>query len=411
MVLLSDGEGRGRPGRLILTKDQLTVQVPSDLDDASVCGITDAFADASPIRTVNVPKGGSDGKHSVPIIVSKVFPGLPAARTGQLFVGDTIVEVNGVSVDGKTHEEVVEMLKDTSGPHVTLTVRHDSQMAPLLRTGSKKRLSGSAGGSIVDINVFKIQSVLKTPSVDRRQHSVAVAQDEDLNSDAWKTINRLPLPMAIVSRYLWGTDKLRNNAFEVRTVDGKSSGIIHCEDRKALEQWIKHIDTHISGLNKKSIKMSNKYLHPSEHISYIGWVEERMPEGYFDDPKMRWEQRFIIFKGSDVCVFESPPLNSEELDKCVCLYKVYETALKTAIKKKDRREHISILDTYQGNAHLFSLQSAGQLQQFEAAYYNCVYRAITSIQTRTFACSYDGRPAGLVFDIKQGISLYDIPTK
>lgn len=36
--------------------DQLTVQVPADMDDASVCGITDAFTDASPIRTVNVPK-------------------------------------------------------------------------------------------------------------------------------------------------------------------------------------------------------------------------------------------------------------------------------------------------------------------------------------------------------------------
>lgn len=32
-------------------------------------------------------------------------------------------------------------------------------------------------------------------------------------------------------------------------------------------------------------------------------------------------------------------------------------------------------------------------------------------QTRTFACSYEGRPSGLVIDIKQGISLYDIPTK
>jgi hypothetical protein len=72
--------------------------------------------------------------------------------------------------------------------------------------------------------------------------------------------------MAIVSRYLWSTDKLRNNAFEVRTVDGKSSGIIHCEDRSALDQWIKYIDSHIGALNKKSIKMSNKYLHPSEHV-------------------------------------------------------------------------------------------------------------------------------------------------
>jgi hypothetical protein len=91
--------------------------------------------------------------------------------------------------------------------------------------------------------------------------------DEDLTSTQWKIVTKLALPMAIVSRYLWGTDKLRNNAFEVRTVDGKSSGIIHCEDKSALDQWIKYIDNHVAALNKKSIKMSNKYLHPSEHVS------------------------------------------------------------------------------------------------------------------------------------------------
>lgn len=58
----------------------------------------------------------------------------------------------------------------------------------------------------------------------------------------------------------------RSNAFEVRSVDNRSSGIIHCEDRRALEQWLKYIETHIFTLNKKSIKMSNKYLHPSERV-------------------------------------------------------------------------------------------------------------------------------------------------
>ena len=28
-------------------------------------------------------------------------------------------------------------------------------------------------------------------------------------------------------------------------------------------------------------------------ISYIGWLEERMPDGYFDDPKKKWEKRFV----------------------------------------------------------------------------------------------------------------------
>lgn len=48
-------------------------------------------------------------------------------------MGDTIVEINGVSLEGKSHEEVVQILRQSSESHVTLTLKHDSQMAPLLR--------------------------------------------------------------------------------------------------------------------------------------------------------------------------------------------------------------------------------------------------------------------------------------
>ncbi|KAI6180488.1 Gamma-1-syntrophin [Aphelenchoides besseyi] len=423
MVLLSDEKGRGRPAKLVLTKEQLSIQVHAGSGDdaSSISGLAEASETtlSNKPRTVNISKtkdglglsikGGNDGTTAVPIVISKVLPNFPAAQTGQIFVGDAIVEINGVGTENKSHEDVVNMLREAPDPNVTLTLRHNSQMAPLLRSNSMKRLSGSVNDSIIEVNMFKIQSALKTAT--ERAREAASMKEDDLTSTQWKTINKLPLPMAIVSRYLWSTDKLRNNAFEVRSVDGRSSGVIHCEDRGALDLWIKFIDNHIAALNKKSIKMSNKFLHPSEHISYIGWVEERMPPNYFDDPKLRWEQRFIILKGSDLCVFETPPLNSEELDKCVCLYKIYETALKTAVKRRDRREHIFCLDTYLGQSHYFSLHGSTQLQQFETAYYNCVYKSVTTMQARTFACSYDGRPAGFVLDIKAGFSMYDIPTK
>ncbi|CAD5229347.1 unnamed protein product [Bursaphelenchus okinawaensis] len=422
MAILSDEKGRGKPVRLVLTKEQLLIQ--SNLgggDDASsVSGVTSTVETPEATltkmtRTVNVPKtneglglsikGGSNEKNSVPITVSKVLPNLPAAQTGQVFVGDTIIEVNGVNVETKTHEEVVQILRDATGPHITLTLKHNEQLAPLLRSPSK-RLSAGPSDSMVDVNMYKIQSALKSTT----EKSQATVKDTD-EQNGWKNIQKLALPMAIVSRYLWGTDKLRNNAFELRSVDGKSSGIIHCEDRKALQQWIKNIENHIEALNKKSVKMSNKYLHPSEHITYIGWIEERMESGFFEDPKLRWAQRFLIFKGTDLCIFETPPLNSEELDKCVSLYKIYETALKTAIKHKDRRESVFILESHNGTQHYFSLHSPHELQQLESAFYNSLYKAVTTMQTRTFSCSYEGRPAGFVLDIKQGLSLYDIPTK
>uniref|UniRef100_A0AC34GN74 PDZ domain-containing protein n=1 Tax=Panagrolaimus sp. ES5 TaxID=591445 RepID=A0AC34GN74_9BILA len=383
-----------------------------------------SFADSFDVRIVTVEKGkeglglsikgGAEGGGSVnqntaaPVVISKVIPGLPAAQTGQLFVGDKILEVNGSSVYGLSHEEVVRLLRDAPGANVVLVVQQ-STMAPLFRRSPSKRRSTSFADSFDGGSVMK--GALKSPSVDRYSRYSSLAKDDDLKSNAWKTVIRLPLPMAIVTRYLWGTDKIRSNAFELRTVDGKKSGIIHCEDHKALEQWVKHCEHHIEQLNRKSIKMSNKYLHPSEHITYIGWVEERMADGYFDDPKLKWEQRFLILKGSDLCVFETPPLNSEELDRCICMYKIYETVLRTAVKKRDRRPHVFVVDSYLGNSHYFSVQSVHQLQSIESAYYNSVYKSVISVQTRTFACSFDGRPAGLVLDFKQGISLYDIPTK
>ncbi len=55
----------------------------------------------------------------------------------------------------------------------------------------------------------------------------------------------------------------------------------------------------------------------SSTFSYIGWVQERMPDGYFEDPKVKWDQRFIIFKGADVCVFEAPPVSRLSLQRVV----------------------------------------------------------------------------------------------
>ncbi|KAK0406194.1 hypothetical protein QR680_018426 [Steinernema hermaphroditum] len=388
MVLISDGKGRGRPARLQLTKDQLTIQVPvmseSESDSASPAV---QEVDSKP-RTVTLQrakgglglsiKGGQDGNQVIPIVISKLMIGLPAEQSGQLYVGDTILTINGVSVEGKTHDDVVQMLKD-AGAEVTLTVKNNPQIAPFVKSGSlKSRRSGSALDRMYETNTWK--SALKQ-QVDTDRDAQQAQKDDD--NEGWKTITKIPLPMAFVTRYLWGTDKIRHNQFEVRAVDGKSTGIVHCEDKSALEQWIKHIQTHINAVNQKSIKMSNKYLHPSEQISYIGWVEERMPEGYFEDPKQRWEPRFVIFKGSDFCMFESPPLNSEDLEKCICLYKTFETALKVASYdgiRRDRREHTCWIETAEHNTHYLSLGSSQLFKQFENAYNTCVYKSVTAIQ-------------------------------
>ncbi|VDO60127.1 unnamed protein product [Heligmosomoides polygyrus] len=327
-------------------------------------------------------KGGAENAQKLPIVISKIFPGMPADRTGQLYVGDAIVEINGESVEGRSHDEVVEMLK-AEGDELRLGVRHCSNIASYLKPAQSLQ-PGRSGGTLDKIyepNTWK--SAMKAQSdlglYNGREKSTGVeAKDE------------------------------KTNSFEVRAVDGTSTGIIHCEDGRALEQWIAHINNHIQSLNQKSIKMSNKYLHQSEQISYIGWVNEYMSEGISEDPKQKWEPRFLILKGGDVCMFESPPLSSEDLNKCLYLYKSYDVGIKVVpndSRRLDKRENCFYLESCMGEGvkHYLSFETPQMLET----------SILTGfiIQSRTFACSYEGRPSGLVLDIKQGISLYDIPTK
>lgn len=51
--------------------------------------------------------------------------------------------------------------------------------------------------------------------------------------------------MSYITRFIYGTDKLRPNGFEVRGANGVSSGVIFCDDQTILNQWIKLITENV----------------------------------------------------------------------------------------------------------------------------------------------------------------------
>jgi beta-syntrophin len=57
-------------------------------------------------------KGGKENK--MPIIISKIFKGMSADLTEQLFVGDAILNVNGIDLTDVSHDEAVQILKKSS---------------------------------------------------------------------------------------------------------------------------------------------------------------------------------------------------------------------------------------------------------------------------------------------------------
>lgn len=61
--------------------------------------------------------------------------------------------------------------------------------------------------------------------------------------------------MAYVTRYMYGTDKLRSSAFEVRGINGTSTGVIHCDDLAILSQWLKFIADNVIGLTSLQVRV------------------------------------------------------------------------------------------------------------------------------------------------------------
>jgi gamma-syntrophin len=70
----------------------------------------------------------------------------------------------------------------------------------------------------------------------------------------WVDIISVPLMMAYVTRYIYGTDKLRTNAFEVRGLNATSTGVIHLDDLAILSSWLKYITDNIVGLTNLQVR-------------------------------------------------------------------------------------------------------------------------------------------------------------
>uniref|UniRef100_A0AAY4ADF1 PDZ domain-containing protein n=1 Tax=Denticeps clupeoides TaxID=299321 RepID=A0AAY4ADF1_9TELE len=66
--------------------------------------------------------GGFGSPHGdLPIYVKTIFPKGAAVEDGTLKCGDQILAVNGISMEGVSHTEAVDILKRSRG-HIVLTV-------------------------------------------------------------------------------------------------------------------------------------------------------------------------------------------------------------------------------------------------------------------------------------------------
>nr|CAD7202962.1 unnamed protein product [Timema douglasi] len=339
-------------------------------------------------------KGGAE--HKLPVLISRIFKNQAADQTGQLFIGDAIIKVNGEYITSCHHDDAVNILRN-AGDLVILTVKHYQAATPFLHRSSSRdehHLDNETSSTMGSEESW--QSPNQSPT---GQHT------------RWIDIITVPLMMAYVTRYIFGTDKLRPNAFEVRGLNGVSTGIIHCDDAAILSQWLKYITDNIVGLTHLQMKLYNRNFSASERIEYMGWVNEGILNN--NQPWQSYKPRFLTLKGTDVLLFDSPPLNIMDWLKCSLIFKVYQTMFRVIKDSEnvDERQHCFLIQTSGHESRYLSVETRQELLRIENAWHCSVCAAVMKLGSKTFTVTTGVKTAGLTLDWNMGFALYDNESK
>ncbi|XP_059614591.1 gamma-1-syntrophin [Phlebotomus argentipes] len=406
MVTVSDGKSKPELMRLNLSMELVTLQRLEVLTPSSAAAGNGGPPTESKERMVQITrqkvgglglsiKGGAE--HKLPILISRIYKDQAADATGQLFVGDAIIKVNGEYITACPHDDAVNILRN-AGDIVVLTVKHYRAATPFLQ----KQLSKETPDSDNDATCAELKADEGWKSSTNNSRPISMCSEPEKK---WVDIVSVPLMMAYVTRYIFGTDKLRPNAFEVRGLNGVSTGVIHCDDLAILSQWLKYITDNIVGLTHLQMKLYNRNFAVGERIEYMGWVNEGVIS-----TNLSWQSykpRFLILKGTEVMLFDSPPVNVAGLSKSTVAYKVYQTMFRVVKESEtvDSRQHCFLLQSSGHEPRYLSVETRQELLRIENSWNTAIVTSVIKLGRKTFAVSHHGKGGGLTLDWQNGFSL------
>ncbi|XP_056137237.1 beta-2-syntrophin [Lampris incognitus] len=289
----SPGSSYGSPGSSFSSRQG---EMPVSLDGP-----------AEAVRKVRVVKQESGGlgisikggrENRMPILISKIFPGLAADQSRALRVGDAILSVNGSDLREATHDLAVQALKK-AGKEVTLEVKYIREVSPLFKKPSL----------VADLPWDGVRP--QSPSYSGSEDS---GSPKHSSSSAPKDRKVIGLKMCFISRNLTMPD-LENRLLELHSPDGQHTVVLRCKDGPTANSWFTAIHTNIAALLPQTLAHINAYLSASSssssshpHLKHIGWLAEQVQ---LDGGRHQFRAVVMALTEKDILLFESVPWSRE----------------------------------------------------------------------------------------------------
>ncbi|XP_051174691.1 beta-1-syntrophin isoform X2 [Leptopilina boulardi] len=192
-------------------------------------------------------KGGKENK--MPILISKIFKGMAADATEQLYVGDAILAVNGENLQDATHDEAVKALK-RAGKVVELEVKYLREVTPYFRKAS---IIQEVGWEL--------------------QRGFLSATPPPPKSPPRADTRYLPLQLCRLTRSHPSADP-ESRILELHSPDGVHECWLRASDNTEANVWFNALHSALAALTLKALRLASALPDPPQ-LQHIGWLARR----------------------------------------------------------------------------------------------------------------------------------------
>ncbi|KAI6225947.1 hypothetical protein M3Y95_00750600 [Aphelenchoides besseyi] len=339
-------------------------------------------------------QGGADNSNSRPIVISKIFPNMSAALSGQLFVGDVILAVNGEPLINAKHDEAVRALK--------------------------------RAGQVVDLQVQ-----LRRDLLGKRDNLLQkLTWDDDEQSYYDPRMKSFSLKLAFVTRTSLDREDIENRTFEIRSHSAHHVLTLRCSSATEADVWFESVHACAEALLTQALAQVNLILGQNPRIFRMGWLAEQDVR----NGSLAWKPIFAALTTNDLLFYESVPALKQEwampiLTRPLIATRVVQTTARTFPVIAGLSDVISFTlrtGTQDGiRAHLLRVETHRDLSSWVKSIIHCTYEACTEtgqVTARKFAiesgarnktilaCIWQDQECEIVIQLDKGISLINRAT-
>ncbi|XP_070617829.1 beta-2-syntrophin isoform X2 [Erythrolamprus reginae] len=254
-------------------------------------------------------KGGRE--NHMPVLVSRIFPGLAAERCGALHLGDAILAVNGRDLRHATHDQAVQALK-RAGREVLLEVKYMREATPYIKKPSLVSDLPWEG------------SFPPSPSLSLSEESGSPKQPSPPQDR-----KVIPLKMCYAARNLSMPD-LENRMIELHSPDSRNTLFLRCKDSATANTWFTALHSHILALLPQVLAELNAMLGASQtpggsrEVKQIAWLAE---QAKLDGGRQHWRPVLLAVTEKDLLLYDSVPWTRAAWDAPCHSYPLVATRL------------------------------------------------------------------------------------